>query len=350
MERPPRVLLPSDQRDWIGNFAAGYTQLGWEVTTGAFNFDLESINPDVIHFNWPEELTGWRAPNAAQIDATIARLDRWAKRARMIVSVNNLYPHGQHASPIWHRLYTAFYERADVIHHFSHASRDMVRAEYPAIADRNHVVHVGFNYDRMLPAGARDRSARRAEFGIQPDEVVYLVFGALRFWDEVCLLRDAFRRAEVPKKRLLASARYEERSTPLRRRWRQWRWEGWQRSNSVVRTSGYVPDDEVHKLFDAADVAVVIRQNSLSSGVPSLAMTFGKMVIAPNTGGIPEYVAGADNLLYEATSARSLAQAMERAAGLDRERIGLKNSEISRGRTWDRIIRTCLDALPVSPA
>src|SRR5690349_11873410 len=114
-----RVLIPSDHCDWVVNFVEGYRQLGWDVTTGVYNFMLEASHPDVIHFNWPEELTGWKLPSSAQLDAIIRRLDRWAKRSRIIVSVNNLYPHGQHGNPIWHRLYTAVYERAEVMHHFS---------------------------------------------------------------------------------------------------------------------------------------------------------------------------------------------------------------------------------------
>lgn len=345
-----RVLIPSDQRDWVVNFVDGYRRLGWDVTTGVYNFDLEACKPEVVHFNWPEEMTGWKVPSAAQIDVIAARLDRWTKRSRIIVSVNNLYPHGAHGNSSWHRLYTAFYERAEVIHHFSEASRAMVCAEYPSIAGRNHVVQVGFNYDLMLPSGPRDRAASRAEFGIDPGEIVYLVFGTLRFWDEVCLLCRAFEQAKVPTKRLFVAARYAEPGADLRQRWRRWRWDLWQRSHDVLRRVEYVPDEQVYKIFDAADAAVVIRQNSMSSGVPSLAMTFGRMVIAPNFGGIPESIAGAGNLLYDDTSVASLAQAMEQAAGLDRERIGLKNREIAAQRTWDSIIKTCLEALEPSAA
>jgi glycosyltransferase involved in cell wall biosynthesis len=346
----PRVLLPSDHRDWIVNFAAGYTRLGWDVTTGAYNFDLEASQPDVVHLNWPEELTGWKVPNAAQIDGTIRRLDRWAKRSRLIVSVNNLYPHGQRGNAAWHRLYSAFYERAEVIHHFSHASKAMVCAEYPAIAGRNHVVRLGFNYDSLLPEGPRDRGASRATFGIPPTETVFLVFGSLRSWDEVCLLRDAFARAKVPTKRLFVAARYGGSGSAWRRRWRRLRWEQWQRHHNVIRATAYVPDEEVHKLFDACDVALVIRQDSMGSGLPCLAMTFGRMVIAPNFGGIAEYVGGAPNLLYDGTSAASLSEAIERSAAADREGVGAQNREIAAAWTWDAIVKTCLDALPSARA
>lgn len=341
-----RVLIPSDDRDWIANFAEGYRRLGFDVTTGAYNFELEATQPDIVHFNWPEELTGWKPPGEKEVQRIVDRLDRWAKRSRLILSVNNLRPHRHRGHPMWHRLYTAFFERAEVIHHFSEASRRMVCAEYPSVSDRNHVVRVGFNYDRLLPTTHADPAVTRAQLGIASDDVVYLVFGTLRFWDEVSLLRDAFRRARVPNKRLLLSARYLETGPLWRQRWRRWNWALWQRGKNISRTADYVPDEEVHKIFGAADCVIVVRQTSMSSGIPCLAMTFGRMVIAPTLGGIPEYLAGSDNLLYDGTSSKSLADAMERAAGMDREAIGARNREIAQGRKWDEIIAACLAALP----
>src|SRR5207245_1344631 len=119
--------------------------------------------------------------------------------------------------------------------------------------------------------------------------------------------------------------------------WGRWRWHSWQRMNNVLRMTEYVPDAEVYKLFDAADAVVVVRQNSMSSGVPSLAMTFGRLVIGPNFGVIPEYLAGADNILYDPTSSQSLADAFERAANTNREEVGRKNRQIAAGWGWEEI-------------
>jgi beta-1,4-mannosyltransferase len=93
-----------------------------------------------------------------------------------------------------------------------------------------------------------------------------------------------------------------------------------------------------------------VRQNSMGSGIPSLTMTFGRAAIAPDSGIIPEYLAGADNLLYDGSSATSLAQAMERAVHLDRESVGARNREIAATWDWDSILQTCLDRLPARPS
>src|SRR5579871_4445420 len=172
----PRVLIASDIRDWVVNVAEGYRGLGFDVTMGIGNFELEACRPDIVHLQWPEELVGWKVPTSAQIDHVARRLDRWAQRSRLIISVHNLYPHGHYGDPAYHRLFTTCYERAEIIHHFSQTSKDAVCREFPSVRNRNHFVRVGFNYDLLLPAVGRDRNASRQRFGIQQDEITYLVF------------------------------------------------------------------------------------------------------------------------------------------------------------------------------
>ena len=52
-------------------------------------------------------------------------------------------------------------------------------------------------FDGLLPPRP-DRAACRREFGFADDEFVVLVFGLLRSWDEVRLVRKAFDRAGLP--------------------------------------------------------------------------------------------------------------------------------------------------------
>ena len=66
----------------------------------------------------------------------------------------------------------------------------------------------------------------------------------------------------------------------------------------------------------------MIRQNSMSSGVPSLAMTFGRFVIAPNFGGMAEYLSGTGNICTTNSPRKTSRGAMERAVIVDRERVG----------------------------
>src|SRR5262249_23507906 len=190
-------------------------------------------------------------------------------RSATIVSVHNLYPYWYEKNPACHQLYTGFYSRAEVIHHLSQTSKDWVCREYPSVARHNHVVRSGYNYERLLPSGPRDRVAARRAFGFAPDQTVFLVFGALRLRDQGELLRRAFARAKIPNKRLLLKTNYvgwlEEGGSIWRRRLRRWQWQRWRASDGVRWLDERIPDEKLSKLFDAVDAVVVIRNNSLGS-------------------------------------------------------------------------------------
>ena len=76
------VLIPSDNFDFVANFAEGYRKLGFDFSGGRINFELECRRYDIVHLLWPEELTEWRQPTSQQIDEILARMDRWAQHSK----------------------------------------------------------------------------------------------------------------------------------------------------------------------------------------------------------------------------------------------------------------------------
>jgi len=339
------VLLPSDDTSWVLNFVDGYRELGFEVITGTLNFTIEASNPDLIHLNWPEELTGWKCPSERELEELEARLARWARRARIIVSVDNLYPHVSGDREVWRRLYLSVYSAADVIHHFSHTSCDIVRREFPEIAGRKHVVRTGFNYERLLCYKKKDRDAARAEYGFSTNDFVLLSFGSLRYWSEVDLLRRSFSNARASRKKLLMASKYGGEDSIWRQRQRRLLLKLWRCRGDIISIRRYVEDAEVPSLFAAADALVVVRRDLFGSGLPSLAMTLATPVIAPLAGVIPEYLAGTENILYDPTSFRSLAAAIDKMAGIDREKLAVENSKRAAQWGWKDTISTCLAGL-----
>lgn len=340
-----RVLIASDNFDLVSNLASGYAAHDYDVVAGAINFDLGLGEFDVVHILWPEELTGWQLPEPGRIREITTKLAEWRDRSRIVVSANNLFPHRFGRHKLFRELYISCYEHADAIHHFSQISKTLVTQEYPEIANANHVVRVGFNYARLLPPKPVDRAEARRAFGLKPSDTVFLAFGALRSWDEVSLLRRAFETAHVPGKKLLLASQFAEDGPVWKRRWHRLLWERWQKRDAVIALNRRVPETDLPSLFSAADAVLVVRQQSMSSGVPSLAMTFGRFVIAPRLGAMEEYLKGTGNALYQIGSADDLARAMEEAAAADRGQVGMTNSEIAAGWRWDQIARACLDAV-----
>jgi glycosyltransferase involved in cell wall biosynthesis len=338
-----KVLIPSDNRDFVAELIAAYHDLGWEVVTGAHNFDLCSAHYDLVHYQWPEELTEWKPPTERRLGEMAERLQWWQNRCPSIVTAHNYYPHGCEKNEAFKILYEMFYHKCSIVQHFSAISKRLACNEFAGARHDRHVITTPWSFEHVLTKQQK-RGSCRDEFSFRPDEFVILVMGALRSWEELQLISRAYSLCQVPKKRLLMVGRYSGSAAFLnkikRLLWGYWLW----RHNALVE-AGYISDETLYRYLDTADVVVVPRVGDLSSGIPSLAITFGAMVIAPAHGAFPEYLEGTENLLYESGNARSLALAIEKSAAADRKRISASNRQKALEWRWNNVINDCLHAL-----
>lgn len=340
-----RVLIPSDNRDFTSCLASVYRRRGWEVVVGVANFDLHGARFDLVHLQWPEELSGWEPPDAARREAIIQGIDRWAEEgARLLLTVHNLYPHRHSHDPRYRALFDACYERLPVLAHFTDASRKLILDAFPVAAQRTNIVTGFFNFDELLPP-ARDSVAARRHWRLAPEEFVVLSFGMLREWAEVELIRGGFDAARVPQKRLLMAGRYQEFGPVWRQRWRRWSWSRWLARRRAVFVTQSIPDESVHQVVDAADVLIVPRLHSLSSGLIALAASFGKPFIAPDSTPFAELAAGTQNPIYRAGNVESLGAAIERAATLDSDAMAIANRALADAWSWDKIVAAGVEAV-----
>jgi len=342
--RMPRVLIPSDHPDFPLYLAEAYREAGWEVAVGAANFDLAGMNFDVVHFQWPEELTGWNEPSESRLAEVAASLDRWRQRSKLVLTVHNLRPHRNGGSECYRKLYEAFYERMHVVGHFTGTSREAVTKEFPFPGGERHIVTGYFNLDHLLPR-ERDPIRARKELAIGEGAFVVLVFGGLREWAEVELIKTGFDLAAVPAKRLLMCGRYEEAGPAWRQRWRRWNWSRWLRSRKAVVVPGYIPDAEVHRVAEAADAVLLPRLRSMNSGLPALGASFGKIIIAPRCGSYPELLEDTKHPIYEPGDAPDLARALETAVRLDRAAIASDCRRLANSWKWSAMINAVVTAI-----
>ena len=340
----PRVLLTTDEFSYTLGLIKGYTELGWDVVVGANNFRIRAAQYDLIHHQWPEEFSNWVLPSQRNIEEIKGHLEWWKERTINIFSVNNLYPHQHDRAPAFHSLYSLFYQNCQLITHFSQASLDLVLQEFPVARTARHLVHSPGGYSVALERQT-NRGSRRHQMGIRADEFVILVIGTLRSWKEIKLIRDAYDLARIPNSRLLIAGKSSFRGFAFKRRlkllWLKW----WLIRRKAFVDTRYVPEEEISQFVDSCDVAIVPRLSGLSSAIPLLAMTFGKMVIAPDHGAYPEYLQGTRNLIYKTGDAKSLARKLEEAVSLDREAIGRENEVIASTWSWKRICQTCFEAV-----
>ncbi len=339
-----RVLIPSDNRDFVAELARAYAQLGWDAVVGRQNFELETGRYDLVHLQWPEELCNWRPPSERQIDELVARIERWSHRSRLLMTIHNLLPHRDADHPGYRRLYEALYSHVHVLAHFTDTSRRLVCTQFPQALKQRNVVTGFFSWDRLLPE-QRNPIAARERLGFGSDEYVVLVFGTIRDWAEAKLIMRGFEGAEIKGKRLLMAGRYQEFGPVWRQRWRRWTWNRWLTGSRAVVLDQFLPDEQVHTIVDAADVLLIPRIKALNSGLPALAATFGKAWVGPDCGALPELDSNTHNPIYRGGDPHSLARALEEASQLEREVTMRENRKLADGWRWEKIVETGLSAV-----
>jgi glycosyltransferase involved in cell wall biosynthesis len=133
-----------------------------------------------------------------------------------------------------------------------------------------------------------DRDNIRLELGIDTDQKVILVFGAIRSYKGVDTALQAFSEVlpEVPDSLLFIAGKL---------------WQKWQPYQQLIEDLGindsvktcleYIPSGDVYKYFEAADLVILPYHHFDSqSGVGSTAVSFHKPMIVSDVGGLPDLV------------------------------------------------------------
>lgn len=302
---------------------------------------------DVVHFHFPEYLT-FRIEQAYQqgltdelIAETEERLRWWATRAKLVVTRHVLLPHDALEDPMWEKMYAMFYRYMDGIAHFATASIDEFRKRYAPLdefrgREPRHAVIPHHNYSSLPDTISREQA--RARLGIRSHTRVVLVFGMIRNDAERDLVLDSFRTLRGGHKLLLVS------------RWREkLRKFSWIRLKYWVRdltrayyrlhpsyhfNYGFVEEVDTQLYLNAADVLFIPRLWVLNSGNVTLGMTFGRVVVGPDSWDVGQLLRETGNPVFDPDRPETAAAALELGLRLAREgKVGAANRELAL-REW----------------
>jgi beta-1,4-mannosyltransferase len=248
------------------------------------------------------------------------------------------------------------------VHNVTMHERDYPRLEYwfkrafvrTGVCDRL-VVHCEWAVDALvatldLPESVRDRvdvvphghyidsypndcsrSEARASLGIDESATVFLFFGLIRRYKGVTDLVDAFRAADLPDARLLLAG--NPTTDALERELRERA-----RADDRIHTAlEFVPDDEVQVYMNAADAVVLPFRRVTTSGSAVLALSFGRALVVPPAGCLPELLDERGTVFYDPDSESALPRALVTAAGRDLPAMGEHNLFLARDYGWDGI-------------
>ncbi|TWU66996.1 hypothetical protein V7x_25680 [Crateriforma conspicua] len=336
-----KVLIPSDDPFFLPGMKLAYEELGFDVVSGPENLWNTDAKYDIIHLMWPETYCFHSPPNAGLLKRLRATLGIWRRKAHLVQSVNNFYPHGYIGNTAYWELYNIFYESCHLVHHFSNSSLEQVSGEWPVVENRRQIVTHAVNYRHLVHADSC-RKKLRSDFGLDNDAFVLLCFGAIRNWSEARLLIRALSQTSIQGFRVLNAARYRRVPGSITSMAQKLSWRFWARFSTKFFFDQVIPDEDVYRFFGAADAVVVPRIDSLSSGIPMMAMTFGRCTVAPDSQTFREYLPEEANEFYTPGDPESLSAAIQRLALRPRASAEAKNFEQGSSYSWKSVITKCL--------
>ncbi len=267
------------------------------------------------HFHWLSWLlSGATSSREARIRLDQFRLDIDAfieKRGRIAWTMHNVLPHDARfiTEEIELRQFVA--ERASLIHAMSRESVSKM-GEVVKLDPDKVVVSAHPNYAGCYPDSVGRVEARRA-LGIEPDELVFVMFGALKPYKGLDLLLDGFSRVARKRGRVRLLVAGAPDGTPEAERFVQ---------RCLVHPDVLIADrriatEHVQYFMRSADVGVASYVKTLNSGAVNLYGTFRLPVVVPNEPSITSTVPNGMIAVFQELTASSLADAMMRAGELE---------------------------------
>lgn len=269
----------------------------------------------VLHLHWTNKVLQAATPAAnagARAAAFLAPIDAFLAAGGLLVwTIHNVLPH-ECPDPIAEgRLRQAIVDRALAVHVLSKRTAELVSGSFTIPEGKAfHVPHPSY-------AGAYEdivtREAARHDLGLDPDETVYAVVGAIREYkglDDLLVVFDRLTAEEDRPRRLLVAGTpghgpgveaflAQARRHPL-----------------IHLHAERVPSEQIQVFLRAADLAVLPYRRSLNSGAMMLALTFGVPVVAPRGGAASEIVTSSSGRLFEPDDLDSLEAAIRAAEDL----------------------------------
>lgn len=299
----------------------------------------EHDRPDVLHLHWSSPYSV-----SPQLWKTLAKSARFlaelgvVKRSgmKLVWTAHNLLHHERYHARLELLARRRLARLADaIIVHCAAARRSVMRAyALPDAATEKVFVVPHASYIGTYP-NVVGRSEARATVGVGDEDRVFLFLGKLRTYKGLGTLVSAFREVSPGAAAKLIIAGRPESPSAIRR--------VEQARNGdprIILHPRFVPDDHIQMYMNAADVVVLPFTDVLTSGSVLLAMSFGKPIIAPSIGCIPEVASGGGAFLYDADGEKGLKSCLREAVATSAQSLhamGQASHRTAVGLTWSEM-------------
>jgi len=177
------------------------------------------------------------------------------------------------------------------------------------------------------------KSETRNQLEIDIKDLVYLYFGRIKPYKGVPELINAFKELSISQVKLLIVGK------PCGGEIVEKILSECSMDGNIKTVFECIPDNEIQIYMNAADVVVLPYRDILTSGAILLAMSFGKSIIAPAIGCIPDVLDRRGSFLYNPLEEDGLLKAMKQALSANLEKMGEHNFELAKQLRWDNIAK-----------
>ncbi|MCK4504968.1 MAG: glycosyltransferase family 4 protein [Candidatus Aegiribacteria sp.] len=248
---------------------------------------------------------------------------------------HNVLPH--EGFPLSRRFTSRFISRMDLL--VTHSASDLDEIE--SIIGRSDILKLYLPLYNQYLNTDMDRIIARQELGYSANAQIVLFFGLIRPYKGLMDLIEAMKLLPRRISLLIVGECYSDKPEILKTIKSE------ELSGRVRWIDEFVPDNQVAKYFLSSDIVTLPYRHATQSAVAQIALSFGKILVLTDTGGLSELVdVGRTGFLAEPESPTSIAESI--LAGFELlsdpdlpERIDKKASEFS----WTVYAQKLMDSL-----
>jgi beta-1,4-mannosyltransferase len=294
---------------------------------------------DVLHLHWINKYltshdkgTYWREGVQLVLDTLFVRLSG----VGVVWTIHNYLAHESPFPEIelWVRRRLAGLAQRIILHHES--SVELISQAYQF--DRQKAAVIPNGHYRQAYGNPVEATVAREQLNLPLTGRIYLNFGLLRPYKGVEKLIRVWQQnqSKFAQDTLLIVGKafdsdYETKIKTLA-----------QGGGGIIVYPEFVEDSQLNLFFSAADVIVLPFETILNSSSLILGMSYGKPIIAPRIGGIPETMAIADTLLYDPDDEHGLLQALDKSTQIDLRELSQRVVTACDTLNWDTIAQKTL--------
>lgn len=296
---------------------------------------------NVLHLHWTSPFLISSQRSRSLIKATIflgAILFFKVMGIKIVWTVHNLTAHEKDDPELeifFNRILTRLYDQL-IVHCASARQAVWESFRLPNRAKNKVAViphgHFLATYENLL-----SQNQARQQLGLGHQEFVFLYFGQIRPYKGVFQLINTFKKLDHPAARLLIVGQPATHS--IRKRLET----SCDEDGRIDTRLEFIADEEIQIYMNAANIVVLPFQNILTSSTVLLAMSYGKALIVPRMGCIPETLNDKGGFLYDPQAEDGLLEAMANSLEANLEEMGRYNYQKVKVYQWDKVAQETVE-------